>query len=242
METCVLVHGFGGSPEEIEPLAVHLRAAGYHVIVPVLTGHCASKEDMRRATTSSWVQCVHAVVEPAVAQGPVHLIGFSMGAMISAIISTRLSVQSLTMLAPAVYYTSLQLVFKQMAKVIKKGWETANNGGMRAVYERIDAVAQTPLESIRQFRRMVQMATTHLPQVTTPTCIVHGELDDVIESRSSDFIYNQIAATDKQVHYLPGSGHMVCLGVEGGVVNDIVLAFLSHHRVENANTTTMENS
>ena len=45
---CLLVHGFGGSPFEVLPVAEALEASGFPVSAPTLPGHDTSIDDWRR--------------------------------------------------------------------------------------------------------------------------------------------------------------------------------------------------
>ncbi|MCL6517477.1 alpha/beta fold hydrolase [Alicyclobacillus sp.] len=221
---CVLVHGFTGSPEELTPLAERLQDAGYDVVVPTLAGHGGDRDDLRTATASAWIQSVVPHVRNAVGKRPVHLVGFSMGAMICAVVARRQSVTSLTMLAPAVYYVGPTQMFRQIAGVIKDTWGTkASPGQLR---QRIDKVTSTPLQSLMQFRRAVLMGKSALPHLTLPVCVVQGEKDELVEPRSALYVHSAVRSECKELHMIPNAGHMLCYSAQADRVGDIVLNFL----------------
>lgn len=228
-ELCVLVHGFTGSPEEVEPLAAALRSVGYDVVIPVLHGHCGSKEDLKHATASTWIQSVQPIVQEAVKTRPVHLIGFSMGAMVSAIVASKIRVETITMLSPAVFYVGPKQMFRQIANVIKDSWDKGQTQ-QAYVKQRIDKIAQTPLQSVKHFRRLIQIGKTALPKVDIPVCIIQGERDEVVEPRGAAFAFSSVSSEDKQLHYFPTSDHLICHGADADKVNQLVLDFLSKHR------------
>lgn len=226
VELCVLAHGFTGSPAELQPLAHALQDAGYEVVNPLLHGHGGTRDDLRKATTSHWLQSVEPIIANNVAIRPVHLVGFSMGSMIMAVMAARYPVASITMLAPAVHYVSSRALFRQMAGLIKSTWNFSQ-AARTSLRDQLDNLAQTPVQSLQQFRRIVQLGKAALPNVTVPLCILQGELDEVVEPRSAEFAFNHAASTRKEVHYLPSSGHMLCEDVEADVVIDRVLQFLA---------------
>jgi carboxylesterase len=230
MTTCILVHGFTGSPADLEPLANHLQSTGYLVESPVLYGHGGSKEDLRKATVSSWVHSVEPVVKRALESGEhVHLVGFSLGAMISAIVAGHCEVNSVTMLAPAVYYTGTSQLFHEMASAIKAVWNRGD-GGRDYVRSRVDKMSTAPLESVRHFRRLIQMGKTALPKVTQPLCIVQGMHDQIVDPKGAEYALQTVSSLDKEIHYLQHSGHMLCQESESDTVNQLVAQFL--HKVE----------
>lgn len=224
-EQCILIHGFAGSPLELEPLANALSEAGYQIRSPILHGHGGGKDDLKRSTATSWVSSVQSIVAEAAKHGPVHLIGFSMGAMIASILAQRIQVSSVTMLAPAVYYANSKQMFEGMAKHIKETWNVA---GMRreVAKARLEAVAETPIQSYRQFRRLVLMAKPTLVNLRAPLCVIQGEQDEVVEPRSATYVYNAARSEIKEIHYLAQSGHILCLGPESSQLNQLVLRFL----------------
>jgi carboxylesterase len=222
---CVLVHGFTGSPHELGPLAKALRDAGFSVSVPTLYGHGESREELRTATTTAWIQSVEPIVQNKVEREPVHLIGFSMGAMVCAVLAARYPVASVTMLSPAVFYVGPRQVFRQIAGVIKASWGQGD-WGVAHLQKRIDKMSNTPLSSIKQFRRMVQIGKAALPRVTAPLCVIQGEKDEVVEPRGASYVCTKAASVHKELHFLPESTHLVCHGAECESVNRIVLSFL----------------
>ncbi|MBX5436353.1 MAG: alpha/beta fold hydrolase [Alicyclobacillaceae bacterium] len=229
-EQCVALHGFTGSPADLEPLVRRLEATGYAVACPVLPGHCGTKEDLRTATAPAWLQCGQSAVEAALqAGGPVHLIGFSMGAMIAGWLAARYPVATLTMLAPAVYYASPRPLLRHTAELIKRSFA---KGGptLRDLRSRLDRVSQTPLFSVQQFRRLVRMAKPELAKVTAPLCVVQGQRDELVEPAGAEYVFQTVASQEKEIHRLPRSGHMVCFGPEAEAVCRIVLTFLERHR------------
>lgn len=226
-ELCIVVHGFTGSPAEILPLTQALSAAGYEVLAPVLPGHDGTREALGRATASAWTHEVEALVNKHGIGRPVHMIGFSMGAMIAAVVASRRPVASLTMLAPAVYYARPRQVFRQMATYIKANWDKAGNDALY-MQRRGDQFLMAPLYSLQQFRRLVQMAKAALPQVCVPLCIIQGRLDEIVEPQSADYVLNTVSSAHKEIHYLEHSRHMICLDNEAEVAIATILRFLQN--------------
>lgn len=226
MTTCILIHNFTGSPADMEPLKAHLESAGYTVACPLLCGHAGNREELRRATTSNWVNSVEPCVKQALASGErVHLIGYSFGAMIAAIVAARQPVQSVIMLAPAVYYNLSNPLFHEMASAIKAVWNRGDSG-RSYVKSRIDKVSDAPVETVKQYRRLVQMGKNALPQLTQPMCVIQGLKDEQVDPKGAEFIIQNVASADKEVHYLAESGHRLFSDPEADIVNQLVLQFI----------------
>jgi carboxylesterase len=89
---CLLLHGFGGSPFEMEPLVPVLEELGCAVELPVLPGHDSTPEEFRRTFFTDWLghaekccqrlQRRHSKVIP---------VGFSMGGSLALFLAARYS-------------------------------------------------------------------------------------------------------------------------------------------------------
>ncbi|NCC24065.1 MAG: alpha/beta fold hydrolase [Deltaproteobacteria bacterium] len=88
--SCLLVHGYGGLPFEMEPLAEALEGAGVRCSVPLLPGHGLGPEEFRSTGFSDWCRAVEeAWTELASAGGPVFVAGLSMGGSIGLWLAQR---------------------------------------------------------------------------------------------------------------------------------------------------------
>lgn len=229
-EHCVLIHGFTGDPTELAPLRSALGALGYHVTSPSLAGHDGTFLGLRGTSANDWVESAAQPVRNALHIGPVHLVGFSMGALIVAIVASTEPVSSLTMLAPAVHYAQPKLLLRQ-AHVFVKGCLQPESDEAHYIRQRPSGFLITPPSSIRQFRLIVRRAKQALHKVTVPTCIIQGDLDEIIHPKSSKYVYENVQSSYREIYHLPRSRHHVCLDVESDTVVDRVTAFLSSEPV-----------
>jgi carboxylesterase len=95
-EAMVLIHGFTGSPAHWRLLAPALNQAGYTVTAPLLPGHGTSIDDMAAHTGEDWLT---ASVKAALEVGDhrrLHLIGLSLGGLISILIARPTGAASVT--------------------------------------------------------------------------------------------------------------------------------------------------
>lgn len=225
-EHCILIHGFTGDPTELAPLAEALRSSGYHVTSPRLTGHDGTFLGLSGISASEWVESAARPVQDALRTGPVHLVGFSMGALIAAILATREPVSSLTMLAPAFHYARPDLLLRQAGVFVKSRLQPASEEA-QYIRRRPSGFLITPPSSLRQFRATVRQAKRVLPNVTVPTCIIQGDRDEIVHPKSSNYVYESVQSLNREIVHLPRSHHHVCLDVESDIVIERVTTFLA---------------
>jgi len=79
-----LLHGFSGTPFEMEPLVPALEALGCTVALPAYPGHGTSVDDFRKTFFSDWLGCAERhFLSLSKEHARVLLIGFSMGGSIA---------------------------------------------------------------------------------------------------------------------------------------------------------------
>ncbi|RKD21881.1 hypothetical protein BEP19_14330 [Ammoniphilus oxalaticus] len=220
---CLLLHGFTGGPFEVEPLSERLAAQGWSIAAPTLPGHGDEKDAMKQVTWKDWIKKAEdELKELLLTCSEVYLIGFSMGGMIAAYLSTKYQVSKLVLLNACVYYINPAQVYQNIAEAIKSNF-TANSEIIKRYMEKS---LSAPVRSIVHFRRLITVLRPELSKVTAPTLILQGERDDLVEPRSAEYIYDQIESDIKEIHFLPQSKHLLLRDCEKEQVFELVERFL----------------
>jgi len=96
-EAAVLVHGFTGTAAHFRLLGRFLNERAYTAAAVLLAGHGTSIEDMARTGKDDWLGSARAAVEARMADHDrVHLVGLSLGGLLSLLIAEELPVASVT--------------------------------------------------------------------------------------------------------------------------------------------------
>lgn len=82
-DAVVLVHGYTGHPGHFRMLGDLLWRRGYTVVAPLLAGHRGSVEEMARVGWRDWLASVEAAAESVACHRRVHLVGLSLGGLLS---------------------------------------------------------------------------------------------------------------------------------------------------------------
>lgn len=227
MAVCLLIHGFTGTPYEVEPLVKRLESEGCEVVAPLLPGHGGERHEMMRVTWRHWIQGVEDVLTGLLHHHEqVHLVGFSMGGLIAAFLAAKYPgrIKSLTMLSAPIYTINPKQLFKTIAEAIQQSMRTGNR--QEDVSRYLMKVRATPLRSLAHFKRLVQMVKMQLGAVEVPLLILQGEQDDLVEARSATYIYESVRSEQKQIHFFPESRHMICHDCEADQVCRLVADFI----------------
>lgn len=86
-EAVVLIHGFTGHPGHWLPVSEILAGKGYTVIAPLLAGHGTTMRSLGKSTWKEWVNSARGATESVADHRRVHLVGLSMGGLISILLA-----------------------------------------------------------------------------------------------------------------------------------------------------------
>lgn len=207
---CLLIHGFTGSGFEVEPLTRHLTERGIHAVCPLLDGHGDNPEKpMKEVGWQDWVRSGEIAMQQLKRDyDTVYVIGFSMGGLIAAYLANRYQADKLVLLSASVFYLNPKQIVIDLANLMQSILkDSEQRHELRRYTERIKTV---PLRAIAEFRRLVHALKPELHKITTPILIVQGALDDLVAPKSATYIYESVKSTDKHLHILPKSKHLVC--------------------------------
>ncbi|MFQ3631415.1 alpha/beta hydrolase [Roseiflexus sp.] len=244
----LLIHGFGGDPAEVRPLAAAFIREGYSVHAPLLPGHGALPDALAGVRWQQWAETV--------AQGfatlrhhcsEVVVVGFSMGALLSLLLAAHLPVARLAALAPALTLRGQLLVNLSGIARYAVSWyypfagADFNDPTLRAlvhrrapdadlddpaVCEQLRRTVRVPLAAIHQLTLLQRQARHVLPRVTAPTLVVQGRDDATVDPRSAEQVVRRIGATDCRLVWMEGYGHQLLLGEGGERVAHTIVAWL----------------
>jgi carboxylesterase len=209
---CLCVHGFTGSPYEVEPLVSYLKQhTDWKIVAPVLPGHDAEGA-LLDVTYHDWIEAVEKELQSLMKEcETIYVVGFSMGGLLAAFLATKYSIDKLVLLSAAAYYVNVRQLLvdiKDMAVDGIKGQIREN-----ILYGRYrKKIKSTPVSATRQFRLLVRYIRPYLKNVYNPTLIIQGECDGIVPTKSANYIYENIGTDEKKLVFLPDSPHHVCHG------------------------------
>lgn len=238
----LLVHGYSGAPNELGYLAHSLHAAGYTVSVPLLPGHGATPEAMRRVSFSDWQQTVDQAFDELHRRCRATFIGgLSMGGVLSLSYAERAARLSLpapagviSMAAPMYiddWRSHLVPLLKYVIRWTGKGNTLAEKVSIndKAMLDEIWAYLRTPSHAAHQILKLIAQTRRQLREVVQPTLIIQSRTDPTAPPPSAEIIYDGISSFSKELLWLDNSSHIVTLDFDRDLVSRRVLSFMARH-------------
>lgn len=207
---CLLFHGFSGSPAEVRPLGEYLAAQGVTVKAPLLPGHGTDPEDLRQTRWPQWIRTAETeLLEMQERYGRVHVVGFSMGGLISLYLAAHHQVATVTTLACPIRLADWRQVLVPLAKYFVPYYPARISNPEIAA--QLDSYDRFPVATIHSLLRLARQVRKDLPRVTAPLLAVQGERDRWIAPESADYIVANTGSAVREQLLLPGRNHMVTL-------------------------------
>lgn len=246
----LLIHGLGGTPVEMKPLARKARDAGADVLCCHLAGHCGTAADLAGTPWQDW----YASVEEALGRlerdcDRIIVGGLSMGALLAARLAAMQPerVHGLVMLAPTLRYDGWSIpwygfllrilihtpIGPRLSFVEKPPYgikdERIRAAVVRAMHSGDSAAAgllSTPSGAIREMWRLTDDVKPRLRDVRQPTLLVHARHDD-IASLSNAFHMQRHLGGRVETLVLDDSYHLVTVDGQRDLVAARVNSFLT---------------
>ena len=233
----LIVHGFLGSPHELQPLAERLAKDGHTVRVILLPGHGQNPEHLKGIAWQVWADHVQSELEllKRSSQKTV-LIGFSMGGLLSLLKAATGQCDALVTMAPALELRlQKQMVLAGFMKFFMP-WmypfkdadfdtqETRTNIRQyipdadfsdQILIARLRAEVRIPLAAIGQLIAVQNAVKPLLKDVRVPLLVVQGRLDKTVNPGSAQTVFDRVSSSQKEIRWFEGSGHMLMYEGEG---------------------------
>jgi carboxylesterase len=235
----LLVHGFTGTPKEMRWMGETLnRELGFTCLGVRLSGHATRPKDMIRSRWTDWTASVedgYNLLRGVTDE--VYLVGISMGGALSLLMSTRLEVKGVVAMATpyrmSVRYPAWQIRLYSYFRTYhpkSKGEPDAGWFDKEAFKSHI-SYPLNPIRSGAELDVLLGKMRESLPKVYAPVCLIHSKDDDYVLPENMENIYAALVnVSDKEKHYVSGSGHVVTRDAARGQVFELAREFIK--RVE----------
>lgn len=198
----VVLHGFGGSPATVRPLAEALVGAGYSVEVPRLPGHGTSAEDMVATRFADWwAAAEEAYLRLAGRCQEAIVAGCSMGGALAVRLAARHpEVAGLVCVNPMARPADPALT--EMVGLMVDAGEVLSPAGPPDIADpdaEERAYDTVPLAALVSLHRALEELQADLGRVACPVLVMTSAHDHVVDPADSDHLAVLVAAPVERV-------------------------------------------
>jgi carboxylesterase len=242
----LLIHGLTGTPSEMRFIGKALNKRGFMVSCPTLAGHCQTEIELLKTKWQHWYASVeHAYHQLRAQVQEVYVAGLSMGALLTLHLAAKYPLQGIALYSTTLTYDGwsipltrillplLPLVVK--IPLLRKGAfieshpygikdEKIRRKIVEQMYSGKGALPSTPYPALLELKRLITTVKRDLPQIKTPTLIIHARHDDMCSVHNAHYISRHIGAPHT-LHFLDNSYHLITVDQERDKVSQLTADF-----------------
>ncbi len=203
----------------MRPLGEFLsKRLGFEIFAPLLPGHGTTPEDMARQKAETWLETVAEAYRSLSKQyNRVHVIGLSMGAVLSALLYEKKGIEptTLTLLAPSVYlrkwlHRLTCAIFPWIPVPLWLGSIKKDEPGVAGQV----AYSHYPIAATKQLFRVCRWARSLKLTCSIPTLIYYVREDVVVRPKSAHFLASRFFTPPERLIELLDPEHVLTLSGE----------------------------
>ncbi len=228
---CYIIHGFTGSPYEMQELGKYLASQGITAVADILPGHGTSPDDCNSKVYQDWIDSVREGYDRLSAEKEeVFVIGFSMGGALTLNLAIERDIPGIVLYAPiikhkkwTVYLTPFVAPFKEYEE--KKQFYKNEKNKPKIFY----GYSVYPMKAVAEVVKLTWRVRMKLGQVTSPTLIMHSKADIAVPYENGQYVYDWINSEDKQLISYEHSAHALMADCDKINVWEETAKFLKSH-------------
>ncbi len=209
---CLFLHGFGGAPFEMMPLASVFEARGFCVDIPVLPGHASTVDAWSRTRWADWLACAEArYLALAASHERVYVLGLSMGGSLALALAERHAVAAVAVLAAPLYLyrffppeaTDWRLPLTGVLRKFRPVWpRRPSSDASRAIAPWQGYDEDIAMEPLYSFLQGIKAVRADLGRVTAPLLAIHAAGDRVVPRSNLYEILNKVSSPSRRAEML----------------------------------------
>jgi len=220
--TCLLVHGFTGSPSELRPLADYLQARGYGGSAVLLPGHGTTPQDMAKTSWQDWYRVVEEEYLRLCRQGKWVLpIGFSMGGILCLhLAAQQQNIPGVVTLSSPIFIGNRKAYLAPVLRFFYRYRRKPVAAEVQAqkLAEGYFSYSITPISSLASLLQIIRLVKKELAGLQLPTLIMQSWADRTVNPKSAEYIFTHLGCDRKGVTWWQESREGITRGPEQGQV------------------------
>ncbi|MBN8235430.1 alpha/beta fold hydrolase [Halobacillus kuroshimensis] len=224
----LLLHGFTGHSADVRMLGRFLQKHGYTTHAPIYAGHGREFEALLDARPEDWWNDVQEALNHLRELGykEIAVAGLSLGGVLGLKTAYSAPVKGLVTMCSPVFFDNE----KQLTKTFEfkaRQYKQLEGKDEETIEKEIQELLDESKEMFTELGGLINEVHDNIDQIYTPTFVVQGTQDDMINTSSADYIYEQVETDDKQIKWYENSGHVITMDKEKEELHEDILQFLN---------------
>jgi len=192
---CLIIHGFGGTTSDVEPLSKYLQSKGFITFCPSLKCSVKNRRTFSSTNYKDWIESAEAGLFYLKSKcKKVVVIGFYMGGLIALDFATRFKNFGVVAINVPIYHWDVKNIYYNILIDFKT--RDFNN-----VKRYIKSSTEFSISELVNFRMLVGKTKHVLEDVKIPIFIAQGLKDYTVNYKSAEYIYKKVSSNLKVLKY-----------------------------------------
>ncbi len=224
----LLIHGFTGSPASMTPWGKRLADQGWSVQVPRLPGHGTRWQDMNITRWQDWyAEAERSLAELRKTCTSVFVMGLSMGGSLTLRIAEQhgSSIDGIVLVNAAVHSERPDRHLLPLLQRVIPAFPGISNDINKPGQDEV-AYDKIPLRAAHSLSDLWKHVKEDISSVTSPVLLFQSKVDHIVEASNAEWIWNNVASTDKERVLLQNSFHVATLDHDAPLIQDMSIDFV----------------
>ncbi len=224
----LLLHAFTGSSADVRMLGRFLQKRGYTCHAPIYKGHAVPPEELMETSPFDWWQDVENAWQQLQNDGyeEIAVIGLSLGGLLTLKTASTYDVKGLVpMCAPMTTKRNVDRLYQGVLQYAKE-YKQLENKSKEQVEKEMNDFKKLPIDTLESISELIEEVRDSLDLIDAPALIVQAKLDEMVELKSAEIIYEGIASDEKELKWYENSHHVITMGEERDQLHEDIYQFL----------------
>lgn len=223
----LLLHGFTGHTADVRMIGRYLEKKGYTSHAPIYRGHGAPPEELIQSNPDQWWEDVQTALNHLKELGyeKIAVAGLSLGGVLGLKLAySEPIVGVIPMCAPMFFDNTTQLTkgFRAFAKEYKQLEQKDED----TIDKELDELVDASEHMFSELGELIKDVNHHVDHIYAPTFVVQARKDQMINTESANYIYQNVEADEKDLKWYENSGHVITLDKEKEQLHEDIYQFL----------------
>ncbi|WP_099159941.1 alpha/beta hydrolase [Virgibacillus ndiopensis] len=223
----LLLHGFTGHSADVRMLGRFLEKKGYTCHAPIYRGHGLPPEELIKANSDQWWEDVQNALQHLRDLGykEIAVAGLSLGGVLGLKLSYSEQLKAIiTMCSPMFFDNEKQL--SQGFRTFAKEFKQLEGKKDEAIEKEVNSLIENSQAMFKQLGEFITEVKNNVDTIYTPTFVIQAEKDEMINTKSATYIYENVESDIKDIKWYEESGHVITLDKEKEQLHEDIFLFL----------------
>lgn len=223
----LLLHGFTGHSADVRMLGRFLEKKGYTSHAPIYRGHGLPPEEILKSNPKQWWEDAQEGLNHLKELGyeEIAVAGLSLGGVLGLKLAYSTPIKAIIpMCAPMFYDNEFQL--SKGFKIFSKEYKQLEGKDEQTIEKEVNQLMEDSLNLFNELGETINEVRSNIDTIYTPTYVVQARNDEMINTDSATYIYENVESDEKNIKWYENSTHVITLGDEKETLYEDIYHFL----------------